>query len=239
MNYSLYTKCGIYLLGKTMFFGFLGHHDHHLPIESLTRLFEDSVRRGFRSPGGQSLQSGDSSNQSKHKVVMIVQQAPPSNDSSQDSTSMETLPSRQPDAATGQSSQIPMVVLMTPSSGEVSRVPSPHSHSCHLCSKAFASKELLEAHLNIHPTYCPHKCDRCSEVFTNFRLLELHMRFHHKCECPFRCSLCSLSFPTKRALNMHLTKHGHGDTKVQCKTCFKWFNSCRAMLEHRSRHFAK
>ncbi|KAL1472567.1 hypothetical protein MTO96_039248, partial [Rhipicephalus appendiculatus] len=57
--------------------------------------------------------------------MMIVKQEPPSTDSSQDSTSMETLPSEQPNATTGQSSQIPMVVLVAPSSVEALRVPSP------------------------------------------------------------------------------------------------------------------
>ncbi|XP_037498944.1 zinc finger protein 665-like [Rhipicephalus sanguineus] len=220
----LYIKCGIYLVGKITFLDCVGHHDYHRPIESSTS--------AARAPSGPNLQGGDPSGQ----TMMIVKQEPPSTDSSQDSTSMETLHSGQPNATTGQSSQIPMVVLVAPSRVETVRVPSPHSHSCHLCPETFASKELLDVHLNTHPSYCPHKCDRCSEVFTNVRLLELHMRFHHKCECLFRCSICLLSFATKRALTTHLTKHDHG--RVQCKICSEWFDSCRALLDHRTKHFA-
>jgi KRAB domain-containing zinc finger protein len=130
---------------------------------------------------------------------------------------------------------------------------------CAICGLAFAAKQDLESHIQIHTTAIPcgdekpcdencglvkhpwnytvkktYSCKICDKFFTRRHVLRLHERIHTG-EKPFQCEFCGLTFHVKSGLRSHNVMHA-GETKFECKTCGKTFLRKQSFISHITLH---
>lgn len=88
-------------------------------------------------------------------------------------------------------------------------VPRENSHTCHVCSKSFATASSLGAHFVCHSGERPFACERCKFRFSRLADLKKHERIHTG-EKPYNCTLCGRRFNRTENLRRHLRKVHHG-----------------------------
>ncbi|XP_067273054.1 zinc finger protein Gfi-1b [Pseudorasbora parva] len=82
-------------------------------------------------------------------------------------------------------------------------------HSCHVCSKTFATPSSLGAHFVCHSNERPFVCKYCKFRFSRSADLKKHERIHTG-ERPYNCSLCGRRFNRTENLRRHLRKVHYG-----------------------------
>jgi uncharacterized Zn-finger protein len=91
-----------------------------------------------------------------------------------------------------------------------------------LCSKSFAQRDKLQAHVTIHTGEKPYSCSQCAKSFATSSHLQRHVRGVHTGEKPYTCSLCSKSFAQRYKLQAHVRIHS-GEKSHSCLQCTKSF----------------
>ncbi|KAF5894735.1 zinc finger protein [Clarias magur] len=82
-------------------------------------------------------------------------------------------------------------------------------HTCHVCSKSFATASSLGAHFVCHSDERPFACERCKFRFSRLADLKKHARIHTG-EKPYNCTLCGRRFNRTENLRRHLRKVHYG-----------------------------
>ncbi|CAN8001737.1 unnamed protein product, partial [Ixodes hexagonus] len=107
--------------------------------------------------------------------------------------------------------------------------------SCHLCSKAFHSKDGWSSHVRLHTGVGLHKCTVCQIACTSPGNLVIHMR-KHTGEKPFKCDHCPRCFAAKKQLVNHTRMHT-GEKPYSCKLCPATYRVSTSLSAHkRKRH---
>ncbi|CAG2053261.1 unnamed protein product [Timema podura] len=77
---------------------------------------------------------------------------------------------------------------------------------CNQCTRSFAVKSTLTAHIKTHTGIKDYTCAHCFKKFSSSSSLNVHIRLHtgHK---PFRCPHCSKAFRTVGHRKAHVTFH--------------------------------
>lgn len=80
-------------------------------------------------------------------------------------------------------------------------------YKCTTCSKDFASKYTLTAHMKIHSERRrPFECDQCNKSFFSLQNLTQHQRTHSGIK-EFVCEVCEKAFGTAHNLDVHRIVH--------------------------------
>uniref|UniRef100_A0A670IPS8 C2H2-type domain-containing protein n=1 Tax=Podarcis muralis TaxID=64176 RepID=A0A670IPS8_PODMU len=82
-------------------------------------------------------------------------------------------------------------------------------YQCAVCGKAFAYRDALARHREIHTQGPLHKCTFCPKTFPTSNSLSRHRLIHLKTRS-YQCSICQKAFGTKYSLHRHQDMHANG-----------------------------
>lgn len=88
-------------------------------------------------------------------------------------------------------------------------------YECDYCSKRYASKHQLQAHMLFEIGISGYTCTRCGKRCKTMSDLRIHNNIHTGLR-PYKCSLCEKTFKTPAARSSHMEKHGEG---IACEIC--------------------
>ena len=106
---------------------------------------------------------------------------------------------------------------------------------CDLCSKSFASVQVLRRHRLIHSNEKPHACDLCSKKFKTIHELNYH-KFTHSDKLPFPCDECDSTFALKFRLKKHKELVHRQIRAYKCDECEKSFKTNTDLVHHKNWH---
>lgn len=101
---------------------------------------------------------------------------------------------------------------------------------CEYCKKKFASRAMVEDHLNSHTGIRPHKCETCSADFASKYIYNRHLKIHTDRPREYKCTECGKSFTDQSNLTKHSKIHNPG--QYECEYCNKLFKGRRTLQQH-------
>ncbi|XP_072034814.1 uncharacterized protein [Amphiura filiformis] len=102
---------------------------------------------------------------------------------------------------------------------------------CPICSKPFAKKSLLGAHIKRHSNKRSYICDLCGNVLKSQETLRRHKQTHLKMK-PLTCTLCSKGFTSNYNLKCHMRSHT-GEKPYRCDVCNSAFAHRISLRTHK------
>ncbi|XP_070202868.1 PR domain zinc finger protein 10-like isoform X2 [Littorina saxatilis] len=104
---------------------------------------------------------------------------------------------------------------------------------CHMCWKAFQSKEKLQKHLLCHgeEESKPLACEFCNKRFMNNSALACHLKTHSEKKY-YQCPLCNEGYDHISALKEHVTQHADANGHFTCDYCNKSFEDYHCIRKH-------
>lgn len=114
----------------------------------------------------------------------------------------------------------------------------PQEFMCHYCGKTWATKHLLEVHMNSHTGNKPYKCKYCDMAFTKCYTRNRHQNTHTGTK-PCKCTVagCDRAFGQHIDLYRHLYKaHGIFKKKYPCTICEQVFPENSLLRKHLQSH---
>lgn len=115
------------------------------------------------------------------------------------------------------------------------------THLCMICSKCFASAELLKSHkFRAHSAKDRFKCPICKKGYAFQAQLEEHVGSHTG-ERPFECKQCGKRFRLSRNLSKHLSRVHENPKKYVCDwpDCGKGFQEEQNLVKHQWTHIGE
>ncbi|XP_034255633.1 zinc finger protein OZF-like [Thrips palmi] len=106
---------------------------------------------------------------------------------------------------------------------------------CDLCSKAFATRQHLERHNNLHSKKTLYPCEECDKVLLDRSYLLRHMKIHIGVR-RFKCRTCEKAFLTPSSLRRHETLHNPDLRSHVCSQCGKRFPDNSSLQKHSHLH---
>lgn len=115
---------------------------------------------------------------------------------------------------------------------------------CDQCSKFFAKRHMLNAHIKVkhtenedRPFACPE--ENCNRRFVMQTFLRYHVNRVHKDGDARVCDVCARFFKCSKSYDLHYrVQHSNIDQRVQCQECQKWVKHDDALKNHMRRHNA-
>ncbi|KAG9508642.1 Protein glass, partial [Fragariocoptes setiger] len=106
------------------------------------------------------------------------------------------------------------------------------NYHCPECTKVFAQRERLMAHLRRHRTKnsCKYMCTRCNKSFVQQSSLTTHLRIHTG-ERPYRCKDCDQTYSDLSTYTKHQRTHS-GEKPYACRWCNRRFSQSGNCLRH-------
>lgn len=78
-------------------------------------------------------------------------------------------------------------------------------YSCTVCSKRFATTDVMKVHIRTHTGEKPYKCTQCDKRFASNSQLAVHVKYHYKqkvnSDCP---DFTTKEFNSNDLLNKHV-----------------------------------
>ena len=110
----------------------------------------------------------------------------------------------------------------------------PKAFGCHLCAKEFVKPGELDHHIkSVHDKETRFDCAECGKGFYHEWNLKAHLRVHTG-EKPFACDQCEKAFAHKGNLKRHLRTHS-GQKPFQCTKCRKAFTQSSSRNKHQKK----
>ena len=135
-------------------------------------------------------------------------------DASENDYSQATTKHKIPEIVTVESSNKSIAVKCSNIINGVKSKPTLESALCEICSKTFANRYILKAHMKNHDEKTD-ICDVCSKAFSNKHVLKAHILTHTQQKV--QCQIC---FESVFALKNHMrNKHGGENKLVACSNC--------------------
>uniref|UniRef100_A0A8D9EMH6 Zinc finger protein 59 n=1 Tax=Cacopsylla melanoneura TaxID=428564 RepID=A0A8D9EMH6_9HEMI len=112
-----------------------------------------------------------------------------------------------------------------------------YSFACHLCPKAYTSRQRLGEHQYSHDRIKKFICDLCgSQQSTTGNLMAHIKRVHQpRPDVKFQCHLCGAEFRNKTSVSSHIN-FIHGDGKPKCHICGKVVSNKQVLKDHINYH---
>jgi len=108
---------------------------------------------------------------------------------------------------------------------------------CPICSKLFAVKLHMKAHLVKHSGAREYVCDFCGADFAYKSALRIHFRRFHSGTQPFKCEYCAKVFWDKYNMDIHVMQRHTGERPHQCEICGKGFVIAKNLQLHMRVHY--
>lgn len=110
-------------------------------------------------------------------------------------------------------------------------------YKCHLCSRSFKFKKVLENHINTaHLKRRPYACKVCGKRFTQVSHRNNHEIVHTE-DRPFACHICKKGFRRSINLKVHVDSVHLNIKRFKCETCLllkkpSAFETKRTLMNH-------
>lgn len=101
---------------------------------------------------------------------------------------------------------------------------------CHICSKDFVGKHLLNKHIKTHTVDQSVFCTLCGKKLANNSCLKSHLKVHTG-EKNYPCSICGERFRSASIMNVHKVKK-HSEPEAACPLCPRKFFTLVELRRH-------